>query len=65
MAYGKHSISRSLVYKEHKKFSDRLVSVKDAEKCGRPHDGISDDNVRRVKEIHNEDRPITLGQLCL
>lgn len=55
-------ISRSLVYKWHKRFSDGVCDLKDAERSGRPL--LCDDITKsRIHDIVMKDRRLTLREV--
>ncbi|XP_053389458.1 protein GVQW3-like [Mercenaria mercenaria] len=54
MQKGKFHVSRSLVFKWHKRFSEGLDDVSDKQRTGRPR--RSESEVKQVREIISEDR---------
>lgn len=62
-AYGESSVSRSLVFKWHKRFRDGQESVADDVRPGRPRTAVSPKVIDSVKSIVHEDRRVTIGEI--
>ncbi|KOC62943.1 Putative uncharacterized protein FLJ37770, partial [Habropoda laboriosa] len=59
-AFGNNSMGRSSIFEWHKLFKEGREQVENDHRSGRPSTSRSDQNVRKVKEILDTDRRLTI-----
>lgn len=64
-ASGKSTVARSLVYKWHKRYSEGRDTIMDDDRSGRPVSRRRESDVELVKCVLNEDRRLTLHDICV
>jgi len=55
-AYGAYCMSRAHVFEWHKRFSESRESVKDDDHPGSPRTAVTDDNIKKVRDVTRKDR---------
>ena len=58
--YGDSSMSRTRVFKRHKRFVEDREDVEDDPKSGRPCTSITDTNIEKVWQLVRSDRRLTI-----
>ena len=63
-AYGESAMSKTRVYEWYKRFQDGREDVEDDERHGRPSTSATDKNVKKVKEMVENDSRITIREVA-
>ncbi|KAJ8955801.1 hypothetical protein NQ318_005342 [Aromia moschata] len=59
-AFGVDCLSDRQIFRWHKAFAERRKYVNDENRAGRPSTSSSDDNVKRVRDLLNTDRRLSV-----
>ncbi|KAJ8937776.1 hypothetical protein NQ318_005223 [Aromia moschata] len=62
-AFGVDCLSDRQIFRWHKAFAEGRENVNDENRAGRPSTSSSDDNVKRVRDLLNTDRRLSVDQM--
>lgn len=64
-AYKEDAMSRAMVFMWHKRFKDGREDVEDDERSGRPSTSRTDENLAKVRQVLNSDRPLSIRMIAI
>ncbi len=64
LAYGEGAYKKTAVCKWHKRFLEGRETVEDDDRAGRPQTGTNDNVMRRVQEVLEEDRRLSVSDVA-